>query len=209
MNTTAQPNSFWHLQTGIRSCPCDRSRLGFRHGGSYKEACYYYFCRRRVLGLPIPDPSVQRLRVVCTLSLNFLVLCTSVSNHSQSKNTEYQIIRQYQREEDQLSELFSSPRRCRTGQYIWLLTLYPNQTVSVPLTVIHTAEDETVGHKHWSHVWGMCGLARFHSPPSRHGLLSREGDHELITAFHPHTNIHAHTHPRWVTAVEWTAPRLH
>ena len=45
------------------------------------------------------------------------------------------------------------------------------------------AEDETVGYKHWSHEWGVCGLARFHTPPSHHWLLSWEGDHELITAF--------------------------
>ena len=98
-----QTNSFWHLQTGIRSCPCDRSGPRARHAGSYREACYYYFCRRRVRGLPIPDPSVQRGRVVHTLS---------------RENTQYQIIHQYQREEDQLSELFSSPRWSRTSQYI-------------------------------------------------------------------------------------------
>lgn len=32
-------------------------------------------------------------------------------------------------------------------------------------------------------TYEVCGLARFHTPPSDHWLLSRDGDHELITAF--------------------------
>ena len=110
VSTAAQTNSFWHLQTGIRSCPCDRSRLGFRHGGSYKEACYYYFCRRRVQASPSQIP-------LCS-GLGFF------THYLDIFDTRYQIIHQYQCEEDLLSELFSSPRWSRTGQYIWLLTLY-------------------------------------------------------------------------------------
>jgi len=78
----------------------------------------------------------------------------------------------------------------------WLWKIYPTQSVSGPPTVIHTAENETPEYTHSSHVWGVCGLPCFHTPPCRHWLLTRDGDHELITAFtfmHTHTHTYTHT----------------
>lgn len=121
VNTDAQANSFWHLQTGIPSCPCDRSGLGFSHGGSHEEACFYYFCRRRARGLPVPDLSVQWVRVVHSiLTFSGLVHLSVKPLNVRGKACS---IRSYisisvRRIRDQLHELFSSPRWRPPGQYI-------------------------------------------------------------------------------------------
>lgn len=146
--------------------------------GATKKHVIIIFVDGEFWVLHVSDPSMQWVRAVHTLSWNSLASFTSASNNLEKENTQYQIIHHYQHIEDQLSELFSPPRWCCMSLYFALLTLNPNQTAPLPVHVIHTAEDKTAGH-----VWGVCGLARVHTRPSLHWLLSREGDHELITAF--------------------------
>lgn len=100
--------------------------------GATKKHVIIIFVNGEFWARSVSDPSMQRLRVVHTLSWRVLAPCTSVSNHLQRENTQYQIIHHYQHEEDQLSERFSPPRWCCTSQYFGLLTLNPNQTVPVP-----------------------------------------------------------------------------